>query len=76
YNNLPAVNLMGNAAPGYSSGQAIAAVERIAHAVLPPYMTYEWTGAACQEKRSSGCPGFALGLALIMVFVILSALKY
>ena len=63
YNNLPAVKLMGNAAPGYSSGQAIAEVERIAQAVLPSNMTYEWTGSAFQEKRSSGTTGIALGLA-------------
>ena len=74
YNNLPAVKLMGNSAPGYSSGQAIAEVERIAQAVLPPNMTYEWTGSAFQEKRSSGTTGIALGLAVIMVFLILAAL--
>ncbi|WP_289097992.1 multidrug efflux RND transporter permease subunit [uncultured Pseudoalteromonas sp.] len=74
YNNLPAVKLMGNAAPGYSSGQAIAEVERIAQAILPPNMTYEWTGSAFQEKRSSGTTGIALGLAVIMVFLILAAL--
>jgi len=74
YNNLPAVKLMGNAAPGFSSGQAIAEVERIAEAVLPPNMTYEWTGSAFQEKRSSGTTGIALGLAVIMVFLILAAL--
>lgn len=74
YNNLPAVKLMGNAAPGYSSGQAIAEVERVAQAVLPPNMTYEWTGSAFQEKRSSGTTGIALGLAVIMVFLILAAL--
>ncbi|MEM5550511.1 multidrug efflux RND transporter permease subunit [Pseudoalteromonas neustonica] len=74
YNNLPAVKLLGNAAPGYSSGQAIAEVERIAKAVLPPDMTYDWTGSAFQEKRSSGTTGIALGLAVIMVFLILAAL--
>ncbi len=74
YNNLPAVKLMGNAAPGYSSGQAISEIERIAKAVLPPNMTYEWTGSAFQEKRSSGTTGIALGLAVIMVFLILAAL--
>ncbi|MCQ8877027.1 multidrug efflux RND transporter permease subunit [Pseudoalteromonas shioyasakiensis] len=74
YNNLSAVKLLGNAAPGYSSGQAIAEVERIAKAVLPPDMTYDWTGSAYQEKRSSGTTGIALGLAVIMVFLILAAL--
>ncbi|WP_444997405.1 efflux RND transporter permease subunit [Aliikangiella sp. IMCC44359] len=74
YNNLPAVKLLGNAAPGYSSGQAIAEVERIANQVLPPDMGYDWTGTAFQEKRSSGTTGLALAMATIMVFLILAAL--
>jgi len=74
YNNLPAVKLLGNAAPGYSSGQAIAEIERIAAQVLPSDMSYEWTGTAFQEKRSSGTTGLALGMAVVMVFLILAAL--
>ncbi|CCQ12083.1 RND efflux system, inner membrane transporter CmeB [Pseudoalteromonas luteoviolacea B = ATCC 29581] len=74
YNNLSAVKLIGEAAPGYSSGQAIAEMERIAKIALPPDMTYDWTGSAFQEKRSSGTTGLALGLAVIMVFLILAAL--
>ncbi|KZN52218.1 efflux RND transporter permease subunit [Pseudoalteromonas luteoviolacea] len=74
YNNLSAVKLMGNAAPGYSSGQAIAEIERIAAEVLSPDMTFEWTASAFQEKRSSGTTGLALGLAVVMVFLILAAL--
>lgn len=74
YNNLSAVKLLGNAAPGYSSGQAIAEIERIAAQVLPSDMSYEWTGTAFQEKRSSGSTGLALGMAVIMVFLILAAL--
>ncbi|WP_105189583.1 efflux RND transporter permease subunit [Pseudoalteromonas sp. T1lg48] len=74
YNNLPAVKLLGEAAPGYSSGQAIAEIERIAAQVLPADMSYDWTGTAFQEKRSSGTTGLALGLAVIMVFLILAAL--
>ncbi|WP_102797612.1 efflux RND transporter permease subunit [Bowmanella denitrificans] len=74
YNNLPAVKLMGEPAPGYSSGQAIAEIERIAAQVLPPDISYDWTGSAFQEKRSSGTTGLALGMAAIMVFLILAAL--
>ncbi|TMO70572.1 efflux RND transporter permease subunit [Pseudoalteromonas aurantia] len=74
YNNLSAVKLLGEAAPGYSSGQAIAEMERIAKLVLPPDMTYDWTGSAYQEKQSSGTTALALGLAVIMVFLILAAL--
>jgi len=68
------VKLLGSAAPGYSSGQAIAVIERIAKDVLPSDMSYEWTGTAYQEKRSSGSTAIALGMAVIMVFLILAAL--
>ena len=74
YNNLSAVKLLGYAAPGYSSGQAIAEIERIAAQVLPSDMSYEWTGTAFQEKRSSGSTGLAVGMAVVMVFLILAAL--
>jgi multidrug efflux pump len=74
YNNLPAVKMLGAAAPGYSSGQAIAEVERLAAQVLPPDMSLEWTGASFQEKRDSGASGIALAAAVLMVFLILAAL--
>ena len=73
FNNLPAVKLFGQGAPGVSSGQAIAEVERIAEATLPSDFTYDWGGASFQEKRSSGTSGLALGLGALMVFLILSA---
>ncbi len=73
FNNLPAVKLFGQAAPGVSSGQAIAEVEKIAAEVLPPDFSYDWGGASYQEKRSGGTSALALGLAVIMVFLILAA---
>ncbi|MDN3578853.1 multidrug efflux RND transporter permease subunit [Chitinimonas viridis] len=73
YNNLPAVKLMGNAGPGYSSGQAIAEFETLAKKMLPADVSYEWTGAAYQEKKVSSAALLALGLAVIMVFLILAA---
>ncbi len=73
FNNLPAVKLFGQGAPGISSGQAIAEVERIAKEVLPPDFSFDWGGASYQEKRSSGTSGLALGLGALMVFLILSA---
>jgi len=73
FNNLPAVKLFGQAAPGVSSGQAIAEVERIAQQVLPPDFSFDWGGASYQEKRSSGTSGLALALGALMVFLILSA---
>ncbi len=73
FNNLPAVKLFGQGAPGVSSGQAIQAVEDLAAKVLPPDFSYDWGGASFQEKRSAGTEGLALGLAVIMVFFILAA---
>ncbi len=73
FNNLPAVKLIGQGAPGVSSGQAIQAVEKIAAEALPPDFSYDWSGASFQEKRSSGTSGIALALAGLMVFLILAA---
>ncbi len=73
FNNLPAVKIFGSAAPGFSSGQAIARMEQIANETLPPEFTYDWSGASFQEKRSGGTAGIALGLAVLMVFLILAA---
>ncbi len=74
FNDLPAVKIFGQGAPGVSSGQAIARVEQIADRVLPPDFSYDWGGASYQEKKSSGTSGIALGLAVLMVFLILAAL--
>ncbi|HEY0856092.1 MAG TPA: multidrug efflux RND transporter permease subunit [Albitalea sp.] len=73
FNNLPAVKLFGQGAPGVSSGQAIAEVERIAKEVLPSDFSFDWGGASYQEKRSSGTSALALVLGALMVFLILSA---
>ncbi len=73
FNNLPAVKLLGQGAPGVSSGQAIATVEKIAAEVLPPEFSYDWGGSSFQEKRSSGTSSLALGMAVVMVFLILAA---
>jgi HAE1 family hydrophobic/amphiphilic exporter-1/multidrug efflux pump len=73
FNNLPAVKIFGQGAPGVSSGQAIEQVERIADKVLPAGFSYDWSGASYQEKKSAGTSGLALGLAVVMVFLILAA---
>jgi hydrophobe/amphiphile efflux-1 (HAE1) family protein len=73
FNNLPAVKLFGQGAPGISSGQAIAEVERIAKEVLPPDFSFDWGGASFQEKRAGGTSGLALALGAVMVFLILAA---
>jgi len=73
FNNLPAVKIIGQGAPGVSSGQAIARIEQIAKEVLPSDFSYDWGGTSYQEKKSSGASTFALGLAVVMVFLILAA---
>ncbi|HYC44309.1 MAG TPA: multidrug efflux RND transporter permease subunit [Burkholderiales bacterium] len=73
FNNLPAVKIFGSAAPGYSSGEAITRMEKIARENLPSDFSYDWTGASFQEKRSGNTASIALGLAVIMVFLILAA---
>jgi len=73
FNNLPAVKIFGSAKPGYSSGEAIAGMERIARETLPPEFSFDWGGASFQEKRSGGTSIIALGLAALMVFLILAA---
>lgn len=74
FNNLPAVKIFGNAAPGVSSGEAITKVEKIMQEVLPPDFSYEWSGGAYQEKRTGGASNIALALAVVMMFFILAAL--
>ncbi|MEQ1772310.1 MAG: multidrug efflux RND transporter permease subunit [Burkholderiales bacterium] len=73
FNNLPSVKIFGSAKPGYSSGEAIAGMEKIARETLPPEFSFDWGGASFQEKRSGGTSVIALGLAALMVFLILAA---
>jgi HAE1 family hydrophobic/amphiphilic exporter-1/multidrug efflux pump len=73
FNNLPAVKIIGQAAPGVSSGQGIAEVEKVANRTLAQDFAYDWGGASYQEKKSAGTSGLALGLAVVMVFLILAA---
>ena len=74
YNGYIAAKVFGSAKPGYSSGEAIRAVERAAKQTLPNGYDIEWTGQAFQELRTGSASVFAFGFALIMVYLILSAL--
>ncbi|MEX3786774.1 multidrug efflux RND transporter permease subunit [Paraburkholderia sp. BR14374] len=74
YNGFPSATLSGQAAPGRSSGAAIAEMERIASRVLTGSLSYEWTGTAFEEKQASGQIGMLLGLSLVVVFLLLAAL--
>ncbi|MBT9505166.1 multidrug efflux RND transporter permease subunit [Rhodoferax sp.] len=73
FNALPSIKILGDPKPGYSSGQAIAAMERAAANVLPADMGYDWGGSAFQQKRSSGSSSLALIAGFVMIFLILAA---
>jgi multidrug efflux pump len=73
YNGYPAVRISGNAAPGYSSGDAIAEMEKLA-GELPPGFAFEWTGQSLQEIQSGSQAPFLIGLSILFVFLCLAAL--
>jgi len=74
FNLYRAAQVIGGAAPGYSSGQAMAALEAVAKEVLPPEMGYDWADLSYQERRASGSAMRSFGLSLVFVFLILAAL--
>jgi HAE1 family hydrophobic/amphiphilic exporter-1 len=73
YNLFRSVEINGNAAPGFSSGQAIAAMEKLASEVLPQSMSYEWSGISLEELTSGGQAPIIFGLGLVFVFLVLAA---
>jgi hydrophobe/amphiphile efflux-1 (HAE1) family protein len=73
YNLYPAAELDGAAAPGYSQGQAIALMEKLAAEVLPEGFSYEWTTLAFQQIRAGSTAAFAFVLAVVFVFLVLAA---
>lgn len=73
FNIFPAAKVMGDPAPGYSSGQAIAAMEEVAAKVLGNDYSLSWIGSAYQEKLAGGASTQAFVFGLIMIFLILSA---
>jgi hydrophobe/amphiphile efflux-1 (HAE1) family protein len=73
YNLYRTIELTGEAAPGRSSGEAIAAMEKLADEVLPEGFGYEWTGTAFEEKKAAGLAPLVFGLALIFVYLFLAA---
>jgi len=72
YNLYPSSTINGQAAPGFSSGQALDAMEAIARRVLPPGMRFEWTGLAYQERLVGGSAYALFGLALLLVYFVLA----
>jgi multidrug efflux pump len=73
FNLFPAARLFGDPAPGYSSGQALAAMEELAAEHLPDGYTLAWSGQSFQEKTSGQNTLAIFGLAVLMVFLILAA---
>jgi len=73
YNNYASALINGAPAPGYSSGQAVAAMQRVAAQVLPRDFTYEWTGITFQELKAGSVASIIFGLAIVFVFLILAA---
>ena len=73
YNGYPAMTISGEPAPGQSTGEAMAEMERLAEQ-LPPGFAFEWTGISYEEKQSAGQIGLLLGLSLVVVFLLLAAL--
>ena len=74
FNLYRSVEIIGTQAPGYSSGQALDALEDVAAKTLPPEMGYSWNALSYQEKVASGSSTRILGLSLVFVFLILAAL--
>jgi HAE1 family hydrophobic/amphiphilic exporter-1 len=74
FNLYRAAQVLGTAAPGYSSGQSMAALEEVAKEVLPREIGYDWADLSYQEKKASGTVGMVFALSLVFVFLILAAL--
>lgn len=74
FNLYRAAQVLGSAAPGYSSGQAMAALEEVAKEVLPREMGYDWADLSYQERQASGGAAVSFALSMIFVFLILAAL--
>jgi HAE1 family hydrophobic/amphiphilic exporter-1 len=74
YNLYPAADIQGDAAPGFSSGQALAAMERLAREHLPAGMSFEWTDMAYQQQVSGDAGSLAFALGVVFVFIFLAAL--
>ncbi len=73
YNGFPSADISGSPALGYSSGQATAAMERIASETLPPGMGFEWTELAYQEKLAGNTAMYVFPLSVLLAFLILAA---
>jgi HAE1 family hydrophobic/amphiphilic exporter-1 len=74
YNLYPAAEVQGDVKAGHSSGQALAAMEKIAHQVLPNGYGFEWTELSYQQKLAGNTGMLVFGLAVVFVYLVLAAL--
>jgi hydrophobe/amphiphile efflux-1 (HAE1) family protein len=74
YNLYPAADLLGSTAPGYSSGEAIASMEKLAAEILPEGISFEWTDLAYQQQTAGNTAIMAFIMAVIFVYLLLVAL--
>ncbi|TWH47168.1 hydrophobe/amphiphile efflux-1 (HAE1) family protein [Sporomusa sp. KB1] len=74
FNGVKAAQINGRQAAGYSSGQAMAALEEVAQQVLTDGYTYEWSGQSREEKLAGSRTALAFGMAIVFVFLCLAAL--
>jgi multidrug efflux pump len=73
FNNFTAAKVTGDAGQGYSSGQALVAMEEVAREVLPQGFSFAWSGEAYEERKAGSTAGLVFAFALVMVFLILAA---
>jgi len=73
YNLYPAAAITGSAAPGFSSGEALSLMEKMAQAKFPSSMGFEWTGMSYQEKKVGNEATVIFALAIVLVFLVLAA---
>ncbi|AZB71441.2 efflux RND transporter permease subunit [Synechococcus elongatus] len=73
YNVYDSIKIQAVPAPGFSSGQGIAAIESVAKEVLDPGFGYEWTGLSLEEISAGGATGAIFGLAIVLVFLVMAA---
>lgn len=74
FNLFRSIQINGAPAPGYSSGQAMAAMEQVAKEVLPAGFGYAWSDMSYQEKKAEGGQAMVFGMSFLFVFLILAAL--
>jgi HAE1 family hydrophobic/amphiphilic exporter-1 len=73
YNLYPSAAINGEAAPGFSSGEALTLMEQVARRTLPAGMDFEWTGMSFQERQVGSQAVYVFGMAVLLVYLVLAA---